>query len=102
MANGKAGAAKGNRNAAKGHMMRNALIKAVKIRSGIKVALGGTEDFQALIDMADAQITNAIAGDCQAFNAIADRLDGKPGQAIAIEASENVTFNLNYVATPNQ
>ena len=97
MANGKAGAAKGNRNAAKGHLMRNALIKAIKIRSGIPVA-ESNETFQALVDMADAQINNAMTGDHQAFIAIADRLDGKPGQSIALSADANVTFNLDYVA----
>lgn len=47
--------------------------------------------------MADAQIDKAIAGDTQAFNAVADRMEGKPNQGIDAKLTGDLNIHLvNY------
>lgn len=81
MAIDKGGAPKGNTNATKGAIARNALIKALERRS-----TGDTSElsdrFSVLVDIWDAQIKKALDSDSQAATMIVDRLDGKPKQAV--------------------
>jgi ribosomal protein L17 len=76
MANGKAGAPMGNTNSSRGCIFRTALENAIRKRST------RTEQFAALVKVADALIDKAIGGDVAAMREIADRLDGKAKQQI--------------------
>lgn len=81
MVTDKGGAPIGNKNATKGAIARNALLKAIERRStGTESEL--PDKFSALVAIWDAQIEKAIAGDTPAATMIVDRLDGKPKQAI--------------------
>jgi len=71
------GAQLGNNNAKKGMLVRDAMRKALKRHHSSE----GSKK-TALIKVCSAVIDKAQEGDIPAFNAIADRLDGKPNQAI--------------------
>ncbi len=79
--NGK-GAPKGNRNAKKGSMFRDALHKVL------------ARDKGSLERIARALVMRAGEGDLAAIREIADRLDGKPTQAIAGEADTPGEFTF--------
>lgn len=64
------GAPKGNQNAARGRVWREAIDRAIK------------RDRKALDNVARALLTAAQAGDMQAIKELGDRLDGKAVQAI--------------------
>jgi hypothetical protein len=64
----------GNQEAKKG-------AKTKLYQSALRMELA-PDDFQALREIARKQIELAKAGEIQAINGIADRLDGKPAQAI--------------------
>ncbi|MFZ5594739.1 MAG: hypothetical protein ACOY4D_10880 [Pseudomonadota bacterium] len=68
---GRKGAPRGNRNAKKGALFRDALHKAL------------VRDKGSLERIASALVARAEEGDLTAIKEIADRLDGKPVQAIA-------------------
>lgn len=67
---GKRGAQPGNRNAKKGALFRDALHKAL------------VRDKGSLERIVSALVARACEGDLAAIKEIADRLDGKPSQAI--------------------
>lgn len=50
----------------------------------LKAILGREPAYREM--MAFRQVAKAIAGDTQAFNAVADREEGKPVQAVALDA----------------
>lgn len=79
-----AGAPLGNNNAGNGQQARQALEIAVRrISTGEKNPV--IERMEALVKIWEKAIEKATEdGDMQALNAIMDRLDGKPGQAINI------------------
>lgn len=74
------GASKGNKHAEKHYRVRNALIKAIKRRSGFDSGSGETDEFKYLITVCEAILDKAADGDVKAFDSIADRLDGKVKQ----------------------
>ena len=43
--------------------------------------------------MADAMIAETLKGDVQAFNAIADRMEGKPLQDVSVDGNITVSFD---------
>jgi hypothetical protein len=65
---------------------KDALLLAVNRADGDKVKLA---------QIAEALVEKAIAGDVQAINAVADRLDGKPVQAIAGDPENPLEFRLS-------
>ncbi len=68
---------------------RDALNLAVKRTNGDKTALA---------DIADALVAKAMLGDVQAINCIADRLDGKPQQDVAVEHHGELTLKSVVVS----
>lgn len=70
------GAPIGNSNASKSRLIEQALIRAIKQRD---LEAG---DGETLRKIAEAQIDRALGGDPLSFDRVADRLDGKPQQAI--------------------
>ena len=81
------GAQPGNRNAAKGSQFRDALYKAL-----IRYKSKTIKRKKALHHIAEALIDKAIDGDMPAIKEIADRLDGKPAQAITGPQGEPITL----------
>ncbi len=73
----KRGAPKGNQNGAKGNQWRTAVEYALETYEGSEIQQG-----QALRAIAKKMVEQAIAGDKDARNEIACRLDGKPVQPI--------------------
>ena len=73
---GKMGAPLGNQNYLKGRRWRDAIDRALAKRT---TKAGGIE---ALDDLAEKLLALADQSDIQALKEIADRLDGKPSQAI--------------------
>ena len=78
MADGKAGAPKGNQNAAKGRRWAISLADRIAERN-------------AIAQLADALIDRALEGDVSALKEIADRLDGKPKQQLDIEMDARIS-----------
>ena len=78
MADGKAGAPKGNNNAGKGKRMSDRLLKRLEER---KVWDG----------LADALLDKALDGDISSIKEVFDRIDGKAHQSIAIDADVTTT-----------
>jgi hypothetical protein len=66
----------GNQNAAKQRLIEQAIIREIKQRDLV------AGDGETLRKIAAAQIDRALDGEPFAFDRIADRLDGKPAQAI--------------------
>lgn len=81
------GAKPGNNNASKGSQFRDALRKALA-----SYDIGTIKRKKALYHVAKSLITKAIDGDIPAINMIADRLDGKPVQAIIGPQGEPITL----------
>ena len=77
----------GNNNAHKGTQFRDALRKALA-----SYDIGTIKRKKALYHVAKSLITKAIDGDIPAINMIADRLDGKPVQAIIGPLREPITL----------
>lgn len=95
MAHNQGGAPKGNKNAARAHEARTALIKALEKKSGVDVTVVSRLD--ALVKIWEIQVDKALEGDNDSAKTIFDRLDGKPKQAVDIQADDaKFTFNLKY------
>jgi len=77
----------GNTNAFKGTQFRDALRKALESYKTETI-----KRKKALNHVAKSLISKAIGGDIPAINMIADRLDGKPVQAIIGPQGEPVTL----------
>lgn len=78
MADGKAGAPKGNKNAVKGRRMITSMLQKVVTQSPDKIR----KACEKLLD-------DAAEGNIYAFREIFDRLDGKPVQAVEIDTSKD-------------
>lgn len=78
-------APKGNTNARKGTQWREALERALArtVKSGAKTVDKGLDK------IADQVVKNALAGDKDSWQEIANRLDGKHSQAIALTGDED-------------
>ena len=81
------GAKVGNNNASKGTQFRDALRKALA-----SYEIGSIKRKKALNHVAKSLISKAIGGDIPAINMIADRLDGKPVQAIIGPQGEPISL----------
>ncbi len=57
-------------------------------------AAGKIEAGQALRHIADGVVRRALDGDKDAYSEIANRLDGKAVQPVAVEADTTLTINL--------
>ncbi len=73
----KGGAPKGNQNARKGTLWRNAIMRAVS-----------KDDYKPLNACAEALVAKAMEGDIPALKEVGDRLDGKAHQSTSIESTE--------------
>lgn len=82
-----AGAPVGNQNAAKGNRWATAIESALRERSRGK-------QVEALQELAGVLLDKAAEGDLTALKELGDRLDGKPKQAMDVEATGNITVNL--------
>ena len=78
MANGKAGAPKGNTNGSKNKIWSDAL----------KLELAGNRNAGKLRKLAKALIEEALDGNIQAMKELGDRLEGKPAQAIDMNITD--------------
>ena len=76
-----------NQAARKGKSFKDALIYALKNYEDNEV-----ERKQALKKVAHSLVKKAIEGELPAINMIADRLDGKPAQAITGPSGEPITL----------
>lgn len=85
-----AGAPLGNTNAATGTRWRNAIDKALKMKSK---ALGQ----EALVKIAGELIDKAGEGDMAALKELGDRLDGKAAQAINVGGQEGNPIQVTEV-----
>lgn len=75
-----AGAPKGNKNAAKGHLWRAALERAVA-----RTVNGREKTVEKGLDkIADMVVKSACEGNREAWQEIGNRLDGRPAQAVTI------------------
>jgi hypothetical protein len=77
----KGGAPVGNKNGVRGHVWRQAIIRALAHK-----ASGSADD--ALFKLAQRLVNMASAGDMQALREIGDRMDGKPAQIVANDDGE--------------
>lgn len=75
-----AGAPIGNKNGAKGRQFLQALEMALDSKGGDKINPIGR--MKPLVQMSERLIEKAVEGDGFALKEIADRLDGKPRQAL--------------------
>lgn len=85
----KGGAPLGNDNAAKNKPWAEALRKALVQYQTKDVKRG-----EAIAKLAERVVTDALAGNKEAWQEIGNRLDGKPHQTIAAEVDTNVTVEL--------
>lgn len=70
-----------------------------QFRDALNVAIKRTEgDKTMLAHIAEALVAKAMLGDVPACNVIADRLDGKPMQDVAIEHTGELTFKSAVVS----
>ena len=95
------GAPIGNTNAKNKGIARNALIQALKRRSGID-APAARDEYEALIKIWEKQIDQAQEGDNVSCTNIVDRLDGRPKQAVVggdeEDSSVSVIHKIELVA----
>jgi len=84
MADGKAGAPKGNNNASKGKSWAEAIRRAVLKRDA--------EGKRKLYKLAEKLVEEGLDGDLIAIKEIGDRLDGKPAQVV--QRTDNRTITL--------
>lgn len=82
-----AGAPKGNKNAARAHLTRTALIKALEEAGGENINV--VSKLKPLVKICAKQIEKALEGDNESAKIIFDRLDGKPAQALNIGGQED-------------
>lgn len=75
----KGGAPKGNQNAAKGRVWRDAINRALKLRDESRA-----DGKKALDEIAEQLITLAAAGDMAALKELGDRLEGKAAQQLQL------------------
>ena len=75
----KVGAPVGNNNAGKAHMWRGALNRAL-----VQYQADGVPRGQALNLIAERVVKQALRGDAAAIAEIANRLDGRPSQAVSV------------------
>ena len=85
-------APRGNKNAAKGKRWEGALTKALARYSDDAVKAG-----QALDSIALVVVKQALEGDREAIAEIANRLDGKPQQAVQLDGELGVRGTLTIV-----
>lgn len=85
----KRGAPFGNKNGVADKPWTNALERALAQYSDGNLKAG-----QALRGIADGVVKRALAGDAIACKEIAERLDGKPVQAIAATVDTNITVEV--------
>ncbi len=87
------GGQKGNTNAARGTLWRDAIDKALKQYKDDKCKRG-----EALFKIATKVVELAIIGSKDAIKEIGDRLDGKPGQSVELKGSIDARiFPIEYV-----
>ena len=84
----------GNNNAGRGQQARQALELAIANNGEDKEVVSG---LQILYNIWRVQVLKAMEGDQAATNAIMDRLDGKPGQAIMLTGDENNPIAIHRV-----
>lgn len=82
-------APQGNQNAAEGKRFKLALQAALEKR--------GTDKVQALQAVADKLIEGALDGNIHAIREVADRLDGKPAQAVNLGDHEGNALTIKLV-----
>jgi hypothetical protein len=87
---GKSGNPKGSRGKAADKMVRDAM----RIVANETDTVSGKKKLRAA---ADAIMEKAIKGDVPAFNTIADRLDGKPAQAIVGDSDQDAIQVLQRI-----
>ena len=85
------GAQPGNKNAAKSRLIEQALIRAIKQRD-LKDGDGET-----LRKIAEAQIDRALGGDPVSFDKVADRLEGKPAQALTVAGDPDNPLRIEAI-----
>ena len=73
-----------------------------QFRDALNVAIKRTEgDKTMLAHIAEALVCKAMLGDVPAINAIADRLDGKPNQALEVTHDGEITLKSAVVSQLN-
>ena len=95
MANGKAGAPIGNKNAAVSKHAKNTLQCCLRRKFGEDTGEARPQ-YEALIAIWEKMYDKALEGDSTAANMIMDRMDGKPGQSIELGPDSTVNFNLSF------
>lgn len=83
----------GNTNAAKGRRWQDALNKALARYQDPKRDIKAGE---ALDEIAFIVVSRALEGDRDAINEIANRLDGKPAQALTLTGDEDNPVQYNH------
>ena len=83
------GAPEGNKNGESGKRFQLALRAALEKR--------GTDKVQALHAVADKLIETALDGNIHAIREVADRLDGKPAQAVNLGDHEGNALTIKLV-----
>ena len=78
-------------NRANGKRFELALEKAIAEQSG------GADKWEALVTVAKKLVSEANEGNIQAIKEIADRLDGKPAQAVNLGDHEGNALTINLV-----
>lgn len=89
--NAGAGAPLGNQNAAKGRLVEKALLREIKQRD---LKAGDGETLRAI---AAKLVDAATEGDLMAFREMADRLDGKPKQAVELSSDPDSPVIVQHV-----
>lgn len=90
------GAPKGNQNATKGRLWRDALnLELIKLVVDGKPAGSVTAGLQAI---ARRVVTDALAGDYQAITEIANRQDGKAAQAVHVSGEDGGPVNVHAIS----
>lgn len=87
MANGKVGAPVGNQNGIKNRPWAESLKRA------LARAANGTVD-KGLDKIADQVVSAAMGGEKDAWQEIANRLDGKPTQQLDVEAPQGIVVKV--------
>ena len=90
MANGEAGAPKGNSNYRKGRMWKDAIKQALAEKDS------KSDQMAALRELAHKLIEAAQAGEGWALKEIGDRLDGRPAQAIIGGDEDDPAINVSH------
>jgi hypothetical protein len=85
-----AGAPEGNQNRAKQYRIQRTLLKILEERGGSDAVVGLEKACRALLDKAED-------GDVQAFREVADRIDGKPAQALTVGNEDDKPFVVEKI-----